>query len=548
MCIRTASVFGFGHGAAMGSLSLVLGTHRRDESHSLCLSDMCITERCITKIIPFMHEQHDLSLILESRVPLVVVETHDESRFLAFLMRVVTASATREYRPLFRWSVTDGLQRLDIEMEPQLTNSDPDQALRHIRSVDKPGIYALLDFHPYLKEPVHVRLLKDIAIQAQARNQTLVLVSHEIELPPELNHLAARFEMSLPSEKDRAQIVESVVAEWNQANAGNVKVDKQAFELLVRNLAGLTRSDTERFARNAIYLDGALTESDLPAVAKAKYELLNQQGVLGFEYETAQFSDVGGLSRLKYWLEQRKEVMSDTGGLPLDPPRGLLLLGIQGCGKSLAAKATAGILGLPLLRLDVGTLYNKFHGETERNLRESLQQAEIMAPCVLWIDEIEKGFATGSGGSDGLSRRVLGTFLTWLAEKAETVFVVATANDITQLPPELVRKGRFDEIFFVDLPAPRVRLDILQIHMQRRELNSQDFDLVSLVQASEGFSGAEIEQGIVAALYAARAMRQQPETAHILAEFKRSRPLSVLMAEKLQALRIWAADRTVPAD
>jgi ATP-dependent 26S proteasome regulatory subunit len=495
-----------------------------------------------------MHDQHDLSLILDSRVPLVVVETHDEGRFLDFLTGVVTARATVDYRPLFRWSVTEGLQRLDIEMEPQLTNAEPEQVLRHIRAVEQPGIYALLDFHPYMQEPVHVRLLKDIAIQAQERQQTLVLVSHELELPSELQHMAASFEMKLPDEADRAKIVMSVVAEWNQANAGQVNVDQRAFDLLVRNLSGLTRSDTERLARNAVYHDGAITESDLPAVAKAKYELLNRQGVLSFEYETARFSDVGGLSRLKAWLEQRKRVM-DSGdeGPALDPPRGLLLLGIQGCGKSLAAKATAGILGVPLLRLDVATLYNKFHGETERNLRESLQQAEVMAPCVLWIDEIEKGLATGDGDS-GLSRRVLGTFLTWLAEKAETVFVVATANDISQLPPELVRKGRFDEIFFVDLPVPRVRLDILQIHLRQRELVPEDFDLVSLVDASDGFSGAEIEQGIVSALYAARAVRQSPETSHILAEFNRSRPLSILMAERLQELRDWAAKRTVPAD
>lgn len=495
-----------------------------------------------------MSDQHDLSLILESRVPVVVVDTHDEGRFLGFLTGVVMEGNARAYRPLFRWSVTDGLQRLDIDLEPQPTTADPEQALRHIRAVEQPGIYVLLDFHPYLNEPVHVRLLKDIAIQAEARNQTIILVSHELDLPAELHHLSARFEMSLPDDKARALIVRNVVEEWNKANHGQVRVDERAFDLLVRNLAGLTRTDTERLARNAVYHDGAISESDLPAVSKAKYELLNRQGVLSFEYETARFSDVGGLSRLKTWLEQRKRVMeSRDSGPRLDPPRGLLLLGIQGCGKSLAAKATAGILGLPLLRLDVGTLYNKYHGETERNLRDSLQQAEVMAPCVLWIDEIEKGFATGDGDS-GLSRRVLGTFLTWLAEKERSVFIVATANDVSQLPPELVRKGRFDEIFFVDLPAPRVRLDILKIHMQQRELNPADFDLVKLVEASEGFSGAELEQGIVAALYASRALRQPPATEHILAEFRRSKPLSVLMAERLQALRDWAADRTVPAD
>jgi hypothetical protein len=406
----------------------------------------------------------------------------------------------------------------------------------------------LLDFHPYLQEPVHVRLLKDFAAHAAERRQTLVLLSHELDLPAELHHQSARFEMQLPDDEARADIVNRVVAEWGQANVGKVRIDQRAFDLLVRNLAGLTRADTERLARNAVCDDGAITEADLPAVSKAKYEMLNRDGVLSFEFETARFSDVGGLRRLKTWLEQRKRVLEDPDGGPrLDPPKGLLLLGIQGCGKSLAAKATAGILNLPLLRLDVGALYNKFHGETERNLRESLQQAEVMAPCVLWIDEIEKGLATG-GGDSGLSRRVLGAFLTWLSEKNSQVFVVATANDISELPPELVRKGRFDEVFFVDLPTPEVRMDILRIHLTRRELNAADFDMISLVDASEGFSGAEIEQGIVAALYAARAMRKLPQTAHMLAEFQRSKPLSVLMSEKLQALRSWAVERTVPAD
>lgn len=345
-------------------------------------------------------------------------------------------------------------------------------------------------------------------------------------------------------------IVSQVVEQWNMENTGNVNVDRKAFELLVRNLSGLTSPDTERLARNVICMDGAITHEDLPAIMEAKYELLNRQGVLSYEYETARFADVGGLRNLKVWLEQRKRAL--TGGEAakhLDPPRGLLLIGVQGCGKSLAAKAAAGILGVPLLRLDFGTLYNKYHGETERNLRGSLQQAELMSPCVLWIDEIEKGLATGStDGDSGLSKRVLGTFLTWLSEKNSSVFVVATANDISGLPPELVRKGRFDEIFSVDLPSPRVRADILKIHLKRRELDPAAFDLVQLVEASDGFSGAEVEQGLVAALYAAHAMKQTLTTQHVLAEFKRTRPLSVVMSEKLHALRLWAAERTVPAD
>lgn len=495
-----------------------------------------------------MQTANDLNLVLQSRVPLVVVETRDEARFIEFLQRTLGAHAAESYRPLFQWSVTAGLQRIDIELAPQPTNAAPDQVLGHIRSLTAPGIFVLLDFHPFLDDAVHVRLLKDIALRAASARQTIILVSHALQLPAELQPFAARFEMSLPSAAERGAIVAEIIAQWNSEHPGTAAIDPRARELLERNLAGLTRSDTERLARSAVYDDGALTPCDLPTVTRAKYALLDRDGVLTYEQDTARFAEIGGLRRLRVWLSQRRQVLvQPQSGPHLDPPRGLLLMGVQGCGKSLAAKATAGVLGLPLLRLDVGALYNKFHGETDRNLRESLRQAELMAPCVLWIDELEKALATQSG-QDGLSKRILGSFLTWLAEKHAPVFVVATANDITQLPPELVRKGRFDEIFFVDLPSPEVRLEILSIHLRRRSQDPAQFDLVALVEATDGFSGAELEQGIVSALYTAHALSQPLTDAHLRAEFSRTRPLSVLMAEQLAALRQWASTRTVPAD
>jgi SpoVK/Ycf46/Vps4 family AAA+-type ATPase len=269
---------------------------------------------------------------------------------------------------------------------------------------------------------------------------------------------------------------------------------------------------------------------------------------LQFEYDTARFNDVGGLMRLKAWLTQRKAAFrGDKDASHLDAPKGLLLTGVQGCGKSLAAKATAGIFGVPLLRLDFGAIYDKYHGETERKLRESLKTAEVMSPCVLWIDEIEKGIA-GRGGETGTTQRVLGTFLTWMAEKTDQVFVVATANDMTSLPPELVRKGRFDEIFFVDLPDPQVRASILTIHLTNRDLKPSTFDIEKLAAAMDGFSGAEIEQAIVAALYAAHAKKQNLATTHILEEVEMTKPLSIVMHEQIQGLRQWAAGRTVPSD
>ena len=496
-----------------------------------------------------MDKQKDLELILQSRTPIVVIDTRDESRMLNLLKGIAFARASETYLPLFRWTITDGLQRLDIALEPQLHNSEPTDVLKHIRAVDKPGIYVLLDFHPYLEDPINVRLLKDICIRFKEVQRHIILISHNVVAPKELESFTARFDMALPSDAERKKIVKTVEAEWTADNPGSqVQTDKKAYELLIQNLSGLTARDTEQLARNAIYHDGAITHNDLPDVMQAKYELLNRGGILQFEYDTVRFNDVGGLSQLKSWLENRKVAFGTDDKTPhLDTPKGILLIGVQGCGKSLAAKATAGILGTPILRLDFATLFNKYHGETERNLRESLKTADVMAPCVLWIDEIEKGLA-GRGGETGTTQRVLGTFLTWLAEKRSSVFVVATANDISALPPELVRKGRFDEIFFVDLPKGETRIRILQIHLAARGQSSDDFELRQIAAACRGFSGAEIEQAIVSALYAAHAQGSKLNTPHLLLEIAKTKPLSVIMAERIATLRQWAQGRTVSAD
>ena len=496
-----------------------------------------------------MDRRHDLEVILRSRTPIVVIETSDEGRMLEMLQSINIANASQEYLPLFRWTVTDGLQRIDIDLEPQPLNSEPQDVLKHIRAVPKPGIYVLLDFHPFLEDPLHVRLLKDICIRYREVPRQIVLISHSVKMPSELESFSARFDMALPTEDERRKIIQRVADEWTSENPGSrVQADSRAYELLVRNLSGLTYNDTAQLARNAIYQDGAITKSDLPGVMQAKYELLNRGGALHFEYDTARFNEVGGLLRLKEWLAQRKAVFrGDETVAHLDSPKGILLLGIQGCGKSLAAKATAGVFGVPLLRLDFGAIYDKYHGETERKLRESLKTADVMSPCVLWIDEIEKGIA-GRGGETGTTQRVLGTFLTWMAEKQSQVFVVATANDISALPPELVRKGRFDEIFFVDLPDAKVRASILAIHLTSRDQRLGDFDVTALAEAMNGFSGAEIEQAVVAAFYAAHSKQEPLASAHILHEAQQTRPLSIVMQEQIAALRQWAGGRTVACD
>ncbi len=492
-----------------------------------------------------MYDSKDLVLLIKSRVPLIVIETRDERRALNLLIE--NTVQLRDYHAVHKWSITEGLQRIDIALEPQRFNADPAEALRHILSVERPGIYVLLDFHPYLKDPMHVRLIKDLCLR-QDPPRTLILLSHSIEVPAELEHFSARFELSLPDETERERIVREVAAEWVKDGGKTVKTDASAFERLISNLAGLTAPDTRRLARNAIYNDGAISHNDVERVMRAKHELLNRNGLLAYEYETAQFSEVGGLRRLKHWLETRRQAfLDDSRTTRLDPPDGLLLIGVQGCGKSLSAKATAGILGIPLVRLDFGSLYDKYHGESERRLRNALETAEVVAPCVLWIDEIEKGIAS-SDTDGGTSRRLLGYFLTWLAEKQARVFVVATANDISSLPPELIRKGRFDEIFFVDLPGHAVRQDIFAVHLRKRGIDPQRFDLGQLAEASRGFSGAEIEQAVVAALYRAHAEGGEMTGAHVLEELRNTSPLSVVMAEQLQALRDWASERAVSAD
>jgi SpoVK/Ycf46/Vps4 family AAA+-type ATPase len=496
-----------------------------------------------------MDKQRDLELLLRSRTPIVVIETHDESGVLDMLRQISLGRSIDNQLALFRWTITDGLQRLDIVLEPQLHNAKPTEVLRHIRAVTKPGLYVLLDFHPYLNDPVNVRLLKDICLRFPEIPRQLVLISHEVSLPDDIRGYSARFDVALPSETEREAIIKRIASEWASENPGaKVAVDPKAFHLLIQNLAGLTQTDTERLARNAIYQDGAITRCDLPAVMKAKYELLNCGGILRFEYDTARFKDVGGLQKLKKWLLQRKSAfLAGSRTTHLDAPRGILLIGVQGCGKSLAAKASAGVFGIPLLRLDFGALYNKYHGETERNLRETLKTADVMTPCVLWIDEIEKGLA-GRDSETGTSQRVLATFLTWLAERQNRVFVVATANDISALPPELVRKGRFDEIFFVDLPPAHIRAEIVSIHLENRGQVREQFDVIAIAEATEGFSGAEIEQAIVSALYEAHADQSELRTAHILEAIGGTRPLSIVMAENIAALRQWAAGRTVSCD
>jgi hypothetical protein len=495
-----------------------------------------------------MSDLQDLAALIRADTPLIVVETRDEAGVVDLFRQILI----HVWRALYRWSITEGLRRIDLDREdPPEVPPDASTTLAAIRDAEQRGVYLLLDFAPYLGYAGTRRQLREILQRRGCLPHVIVLVGHRVELPDEIEAKAVRFRPRLPDANALLKIVREVAADYQREHGGRrVEADADAVKRIVHNLRGLDAGDARRIARQLVFDDGVLGPDDLPTLAKLKFELLNRSGHLHYEYDTAQFADVAGARRLKRWVELRRRVFTTEDAPPgLDPPRGLLLLGVQGCGKSLLAKAVAGGLGVPLVRLDFGALYAKYHGETEANLREALASTEQLAPCVLWIDEIEKGLATGSADGDGgVSRRVLGTLLTWMAERRSLVFLVATANQVHELPAELLRKGRFDEVFFVDLPDADTRAELFALHLRRRGLDPDSFDLPALAQAADGFSGAEIEQAIVSALYAAHANGVPPGDFLLRAELRQTRPLSVLMREQVDALRTWAAGRTVPAD
>src|SRR5437588_2099719 len=345
----------------------------------------------------------DLAAIIRSRTPLIAVESNEEPQIVSMVRQIGQQMQLKT----FRWTVTEGLQAFDPYDQPVQSILKSQEMLNYIKTSASHSLFLLLDFHHYLEDDVHVRFLKDIALAYGKLYSTVVLVATTLPIPEELRPFTAYFRLPLPTPGELRAIVYDVAAEWGAEHGRReVKTTNKALDLPVRNLAGLTATDARRLAQKAISDNGAISESDLPEVMRAKYELLGRDSPLSFEYETAQFGEIGGMQRLRRWLEVRKSFFREAALDSLDPPRGMLLLGVQGCGKSLAAKAAAGIFAAPLLRLDFSVLYNKYFGETERNLRKALETAEVMAPCVLWLDEIEKGLST-SDGDDGLSHRVL---------------------------------------------------------------------------------------------------------------------------------------------
>jgi ATP-dependent 26S proteasome regulatory subunit len=488
-----------------------------------------------------------LKLLIRSGHPIVSIETRDEER----AVEAVRQTADELAMPLFEWSVTTGLVRTRPDRaKTGVTEKKAALALDYI--LDNKGekeLYLLKDIGPHCRDAVVMRQIRDLHTCPGVR----VIFLEGSPLPDDVRRLTVPLRFPLPEADELEKVVRSTFRRIKDESYQEITttLTKRELEQVVTTLRGLTCNEAERVVASAIHADHALNADDVPRIIEAKRNLLESAGCLESISVNVQPDEIGGLDNLKKWLKRRRGGMTGKAReFGLEWPRGILLLGVQGCGKSLAAKVVAADWGLALLRMDPGVLYQKYIGESENRLRDALSQAESMAPVILWIDEIEKAFASASADSadGGLSQRMFGTLLSWMQDHNSPIFLVATANNIAALPPELMRKGRFDEVFFVDLPNAKARKTIFAIHLQRRKRDPEKFALDELAKAAEGFSGAEIEQAVVSALYAAFATDTELTDEHIRTELKNTKPLSVLMGERVKELRAWAANRCVPAD
>ncbi len=533
-----------------------------------------------------------LKVLINSSTPIVVMETVEEMRAVS----LVRASCADLNMAVFEWSIADGLVRSGsntpaippAELQMRINagyaadpvaaaaktaiynTTDPVQALANLETMTVEAVFILKDFHRHMENPVIVRRLRDVGQKFSANRRTLVLTAPSISMPAELVSLVEYLDLPLPDPPRLRQIVEETFKRLSKTYTLQLGLDSAGVDAMAANLCGLTEEEAERAISQALVARYALCPESVSDVLAAKKELLRRSGMLDFVDTSDNMASVGGLENLKRWLALRRGAWEDSARqFGLEPPRGMIILGVQGCGKSLCARAVAGEWKLPLVKFDSAAIFDKYIGETEKRILKVFQVAEGLAPCVLWIDELEKVFA-GSGPDSasvdaGVSSRLLASFLSWMQDRKAPVFVAATCNNVTALPPELIRKGRFDELFFVDLPNQAERKQIFAIQLKRRKRNPAEFDLDRVAAAAKGYSGAEIDAAVQTALYAAYSCRggsstrpdgaePRPHTAasdlttqHLLDALRTTVPLSITRAEEIQELRAWAKERAVPA-
>ncbi len=530
-----------------------------------------------------------LKVLINSSTPIIVMETVEEVHALS----LVRAACSDLSLAVFEWTIADGLVRSgssaaapqpvqprsmipqgnseadrlaravlssvgsDASATPGLSQrsavyntNDPVQALANLESMTIEAVFVLKDFHRHMENPVVVRRLRDVGQKFSANRRTLVLTAPAIEMPPELASLVEFLDLPLPDKDRLREIIRETYTRMAGTHTLKLQLDANGVDAMAANLRGLTEEAAERAISQTVVGHLALSPDCVTDVLEAKKALLKRSEMLEFVDSTDTMASVGGLENMKRWLEQRRGSWDDGARqFGLDPPKGVIILGVQGCGKSLCARAVAGEWKLPLVKFDTAAVYDKFIGETEKRIQRVFRVAEGLAPCVLWIDELEKVFA-GSGPDSasadaGVSSRLLASFLSWMQERKLAVFVAATCNNVTVLPPELIRKGRFDELFFVDLPSAAERKQIFSIQLTKRKRNPPDYDLDQVAEAARGFSGAEIESAVQTALYAAFARKQELSNEDLLTALSSTVPLSVTRAEEIAQLRAWAKDRAV---
>ncbi len=509
-----------------------------------------------------MTDPERFTALLAANYPCIAITTSEEQDAIEMIL----AAAIEGGIDALIWSQSRGLRDALLRDAPAVPDTEhPAAALYHLEQTSpaRGRLILALDLAVHLtKDDRTLRQWRDLVVRCARDGSTLIMIDHRDERPEVVRAWSMPFELTPPDEAELEQILKSTLRQRNEERPVQVVLGRRDLETILRNLRGLTRRQARQIIIDAVCDDNRLDIHDVNKMLVSKRQMFQSAGLLEFVEAPVDLEEIGGLARLKTWLNKRQNAMTkEAAAFGLAAPRGVLMLGVQGAGKSLAAKAVATAWRLPLMRMDVGALYDKYIGESEKRLRETLRQAEAMAPIVLWIDEIEKAFASAASRSTdgGLSQRMFGTLLTWMQERGggnsgasagggAGVFLIATANDIGALPPELLRKGRFDEIFFVDLPAYDARAQIFAIHLKKRARDPAQFDLAALAAASDGFSGAEIEQAVLSALHEAFAARNELTTALLIAALESSPPISVTMAERIDALRVWSRGRCAPAD
>jgi len=511
-----------------------------------------------------------LKVLIDSSAPIVVMETVEEVRAVR-LVRVACASLNLA---TFEWSIASGLARCgnegnevvvegrfpaggtgqeptDLAAQAIYNTREPAQVLGVLEGISVEAAFILKDFHRHMEDPVVVRRLRDVGQKFSKNRRTVVIIAPSIKMPPELACLVEYLELPLPDKQRLRQIIDEMIVRVGKTRTLRRSLDIAGLDAMADNLRGLTEEQAERAVSQAIVTRYGLTAEIVTDVLQAKKEMLRRSEMLDFVDVSDTMASVGGLENLKHWLEQRRGTWEEKArAFGLEPPRGVVILGVQGCGKSMCAQAIAGEWKLPLVKFDTAAIFDKYIGETEKRIQKVFQVAEELSPCVLWIDELEKVFA-GSGPDSasadaGVSSRLLAAFLSWMQERKAPVFVAATCNNVSALPPELIRKGRFDELFFVDLPNQAERKQIFALELARRKRRPAEFDLDRVAAAARGYSGAEIQAAVQAALYASFSSKQPLATASLIDALAMTVPLSATRAEEIQELRNWARARAVP--